>query len=94
MNKIVEFEVHAWIRLLQRASLYGLTYVDARNRVIETVKLGKESKRKHLARHGGNKTYHKYFADNLSFYVICKEKVFRENREYWIKTVIIEEGRE
>ncbi|MBI4449266.1 hypothetical protein HY641_04550, partial [Candidatus Woesearchaeota archaeon] len=40
-----------------------------------------------------HRTYCRYFADNLCFYVICKERWDGEWHEISIKTVIIEVGR-
>ncbi|PIU21881.1 MAG: hypothetical protein COT15_00050 [Candidatus Diapherotrites archaeon CG08_land_8_20_14_0_20_34_12] len=90
----IKFEAHAFARLIQRSCQYGLSWREARERIIETIRNGKESKRKHLSKKREHKTYCKYFADNLSFYVICKEKKFSEYKKYWVKTVIIETGRE
>lgn len=77
--------------MLERGSKFGLDYYTTKERSFETVKLGKLAKRKHLSK---NKTYYSYFKDNLSFYVICKEKEFDKYVKILIKTVIIETGRE
>lgn len=92
MLKSVKFGAHAFDRLIQRSCQYGLSWREARDRVFETIKTGKKSKRKHKSRIRGRTTYYRYFNDNLSFYVICKENI-GVNKKYLIKTVIIEQGR-
>ena len=91
-RKIVDIEVHALFRMLERGSEFGLSYYETKDRAFKTAKLGKLAKRKHLSRR--NKTYYQYFKDNLSFYVICQEEEFKEYVKCLIKTVIIEKGRE
>ena len=91
-KKIIDIETHAFFRMLERGSKFGLDYYDTKNRVFETAKLGKLSKRRHLSKK--NKTYFRYFKDNLSFYVICREKKFGDYIKCLIRTVIIERGRQ
>jgi len=88
----MDIETHAFFRILERGSEFGLSYYEIKDRVFKTVRLGKLAKRKHLSRK--NKTYYQYFKDNLSFYVICQEGEFEDYIKYLIKTVIIEKGRE
>jgi len=91
-KKIIDIETHAFFRMLERGSEFGLDYYETKERTFKTVKLSKKAKRKHLSEK--NKTYYHYFHDNLSFYVICQEKEFENYIKYLIRTVIIEEGRE
>lgn len=91
-KKIIDIESHAFFRMLERGSEFGLDYYETKDRVFRTVRLGKSAKRKHKSRE--NKTYYQYFKDNLSFYAICQEREFEDSIRYLIKTVIIEEGRE
>ena len=74
--------------MLERGLQHRLDYHETKNRVYNTVRSAKFSKRKHLSRR--HKTYYNYFNDNLSFYVICKE----HKNQILIKTVIIEKGKE
>jgi len=91
-KKIIDIEVHALFRALERGSEFGLNYYETKDRAFKTAKLGKLAKRKHLSRK--NRTYYRYFKDNLSFYVIYPEEEFEEYIKCLIKTVIIEKGRE
>jgi len=91
-KKIIDIETHALFRMLERGSEFGLNYYETKDRAFKTARLGKQAKRKHLSRK--NKTYHHYFQDNLSFYVICEEKEFEEYTKCLVRTVIIEQGRE
>lgn len=91
-KKIIDIESHALFRMLERGSEFGLDYYDTKNRAFKTVRRGKLAKRKHPSR--DNNTYHQYFKDNPSFYVICQEKEFGDYIKCLIRTVIIEEGRE
>ncbi len=91
-KKIIDIEAHAFFRMLERGSEFGLSYFETKDRAFKTVRLGKLAKRKHLSKK--NKTYCQFFKDNLSFYVICHEKEFKEYVKCLIKTVIIEKGRE
>lgn len=93
MLKSIKFEAHALIRLTQRSARYGLSHEEAKERVIETIKAGKKSQRKHKSRIRRRTAYYRYFSDNLSFYVICKENKFGMGKKYIVKTVIIEKGR-
>ena len=90
-RKIIDIEAHAFIRMLERGSEFGLDYYETKDRTFKTVKLSRLSK-KH--RSNKNKTYYHYFNDNLSFYVICQEKEFEDYVKCLIRTVIIEQGRE
>lgn len=89
----IVIEKHAFFRLIQRAEKHGLSYEEAEERAFSTVKKGKLSKRKHLPQKKEDLTFYNYFQDNLSFYVICKEKI-NKVKKIKIKTVIIEEGKE
>ncbi len=91
-KKIIDIEAHAFSRMLERGSKFGLDYYNTKDRVFETVRLGRLSKRKHLSKK--NKTYYQYFKDNLSLYVICQEEELRDYIKCLIRTVIIEKGRE
>ena len=91
-KKIIDIEAHAFFRMLERGSEFGLDYYETKDRAFKAVESDKLSKRKHLSKK--NKTYYHYFEDNLSFYVICQEKEFEEYIKCLIKTVIIEKGRE
>lgn len=91
-KKIVDIETHAFFRMLERGSKFGLDYYETKHRALGTVRLGKLSKRKHLSKR--NKTYYQYFKDNLSFYVISQEKEYDDYIKCLIRTVIIEIGRE
>ena len=92
MKKIIDIETHAFFRMLERGLKFGLDYYETKERAFSTVRLGKLARRKHLS--SMHKTFYQYFKDNLSFYVICKEKIFEEYKKYLVKTVIIERGRE
>lgn len=89
---IIDIEAHALFRTLERGLKFGLNYYETKERVFKAVRVGKLAKRKHLSTEG--KTYYHYFQDNLSFYVICREKELEEYVKMVIKTVIIEQGRE
>ena len=91
-RKIIDVEEHAFLRAEERGRKYGLNYLETRERIFRTVKQGHLAKRKHLSAKG--KTYYLYFNDNLSFYVIAREREGEEYIHILIKTVIIEEGRE
>jgi len=91
MKKIVIIEDHALVRLHERAELFGLSPEEAKERVLLTAKFGTLTKRKHISEH--HETYQLYFKDNLTFYVICQEKIFAYYILSAIKTVIIEKGR-
>lgn len=90
--KIIDIEAHAFFRMLERGSEFGLDYYETKERAFKTAGLGKKAKRKHISKE--NITYCCYFEDNLTFYVICQEKEFERYVKCLIKTVIIEEGRE
>jgi len=92
MKIIIDIESHAFFRMLERGQKFGLDYYNAKERTFSTVRLGRLAKRKHLS--ANYMTFNQYFKDNLSFYVICKEKIFENYKKYLIKTVIIEKGRE
>ncbi|MBN1645358.1 hypothetical protein JW851_04985 [Candidatus Woesearchaeota archaeon] len=87
-KKIIDIESHAFFRMLERGTQYGLEFRETKNRAYNTIKLGKLSKRKHFSKK--HKTYYNYFNDNLSFYVICKEY----KNQILIRTIIIEKGKE
>ena len=91
-RKIIDIEAHALFRVLERGSKFGLNYYETKERAFSAVRLGKLAERKHLSKKF--KTYYNYSKDNLSFYVICQEKEFKDYIKHLIKTVIIEEGRE
>ncbi len=89
---IIDIEAHALFGTLERGLKFWLNYYEAKERAFKAVRAGKPAKRKHLSKKG--KTYYYYFQDNLSFYVICREKELEEYVKIVIKTVIIEIGRE
>lgn len=91
-QKIIDIDAHAFFRMLERGIQFGLDHYETKERAFETVKNAQISTRKH--RSNKNTTYYKYFNDNLSFYVVCKQKEFDEHILAVIKTVIIETGRE
>ena len=91
-KKIIDIEAHALFRMLERGSEFGLDYYETKDRAFKTVRLSKLAKRKHISKK--NKTYCRYFKDNLSFYVICQEKEFDKYVKCLIRTVVIEKGRE
>ena len=91
-KKIIDIESHSFLRMLERGAEFNLDYYECRDRTFQTVRLGKQAKRKHKSRH--NVTYYNYFRDNISFYVICLERDCGNFIKVLIKTVIIERGRE
>lgn len=91
-DKVIDIEAHAFLRMLERGAKFGLSYYECKDRAFKSVRLGNLAKRKHLSKN--YITYYNYFHDNLSFYVICKEKHRDEFIKALIKTVIIEKGRE
>lgn len=91
-EKIIAVDTHAFYRTVERGIKFGLDYYETRSRVFQTVREGHLSIRKHLSKI--HKTYHKYFNDNISFYVVCKEKEYKDCIKCLIKTIIIEVGRE
>ena len=90
-KKIIDIEAHAFFRLMERGTQFGLSFEESKERAYQAVKNGKISVRKHPSRKG--RTYCCYFKDNLSFYVMCQEKEYDDYVKVLIKTVIIEEGR-
>lgn len=74
--------------MLERGLKYGLDYYETKDRAYTTIRTGKIANRKHSS--GRYSTYYRYFNDNMSFYVICREL----RNQVLIKTVIIEEGKE
>lgn len=94
MRKAIRFSEHAIMRLMQRSQRYGLSHIEARSRAIQAIRLGIQSKRRHIAWKQHHCTYRSYFKDGLSFYVICEEKRHNDFIECLVKTVIIEIGRE
>ena len=92
MEKVIDIDAHAFLRLLDRGGKYGLNYYETKEKIFQTVRIGNLAKRKHLSKK--HKTYYNYFKDNLSFYVICQERRFEDYTKILIKSVIIEEGRE
>ncbi len=91
-KKIIDIEAHALFRMLERGQQFNLSYDETQERAFKAVQTGNLAKRKHFSSRG--KTYYHYFQDNLSFYVICRERELEEYLKILIKTVIIEEGRE
>ncbi|MEK6939458.1 MAG: hypothetical protein AABX31_01905 [Nanoarchaeota archaeon] len=90
-KKIIDIEAHAFFRLMERGTQFGLSFEETKERSFNAVRNGKLSVRKHKSRKG--KTYYHYFNDNLSFYVMCQEREYDDYIKVLIKTVIIEEGR-
>jgi hypothetical protein len=91
-KKVIDIETHSFFRMMERGVKYGLSYEETKKRAYNAVRKGTQAKRKHASKQGP--TYYYYFQDNLSFYVICKEKEFVDYIKSVIRTVIIEEGRE
>lgn len=91
-DKIIDIDAHAFFRMLERGTTHGLDLHETKERAFQTVREGKKAIRKHLSEQ--SLTYYHYFHDNLSFYVICKEKEFPNYIKIFIKTVIIEKGRQ
>ncbi len=91
-EKIIDIDTHAFFRMLERGTGYGLDFHETKERAFQTVRLGSQAIKKHQSKQGP--TYYHYFHDNLSFYVICKEKEFPTYIKTLIKTVIIEKGRQ
>jgi hypothetical protein len=91
-EKIIDIESHALFRMLERGSQFCLSYYETKEMAFAAVRNGCMAKRKHISK--DYTTYYHYFANNLSFYVICNEKECRDYIKCLIKTVIIEEGRE
>ncbi|HLC85183.1 MAG TPA: hypothetical protein VJH22_05315 [Candidatus Nanoarchaeia archaeon] len=90
---ILAFDPHALFRLEQRASEFGLSLEEAEKRATETVLRGNQSSWRHPSQH--HITYHHYFADNISFYVICEKNPWPGKQPtHLIHTVIIQRGRE
>lgn len=85
--KDVLIETHALLRAVERGANFNLSYEKASKRIFETIRKGRTSKKHRSYR---NRAKCLYFDDNLTFYVVFKEM---KNRIY-VKTVIIEEGRE
>ena len=78
--------------MMLRAVSLNIDEYEAKKRAYQTVINGKKSAKKH--RKKGSTTYHQYFSDNSSFYVVCSEFICSNMLIIKIKTVIIEEGRE
>ncbi len=91
-KKIIDIDAHSFLRMLKRSTEFGIDFYDIKQRAFETVRFGKLAKRKHLSKKYN--TYYQYFNDNLSFYVICKKIEKQDHIKCFIKTVIIEQGRE
>lgn len=85
MNKEIIFNSHAYERISFRGTKFNLTPLETRERIFKTIFVGKE--KKYSKKH---KTKYLYFKDNLSFYVIYKEK----EKAIYVKTIIIKKGRE
>lgn len=86
MKKIV-IETHAVKRAVERGLKFDLGYPETLSRVFETARKGRIAG-KHKSSKNATKCL--YFSDNLTFYVVVNER----KSCIWIKTVIIEEGRE
>ena len=85
--KDILIETHALLRAAERGIKFNLSYEETRKRIFDAVRKGKTSRKHHSHK---NKTKSLYFNDNFTFYVVFKET---KNKIY-VKTVIIEEGRE
>lgn len=92
MEREIDFDTHALLRLVERGQQFGLNCYECHERVMQAICSRKPARWKHLSRK--YKTYHCYFNDNLSFFVVCKEKVISKKLNITVKTVIIEEGKE
>jgi len=90
-EKRISVDEHASYPMFARGQLFGLGEHDLRERVLQTIRRGRVPHRHRSRKH---ETYHQYFHDNISIYVICEEKEQREYIKCIIKTVIIERGRE
>ena len=91
-RKVIDIESHAFFRMIERGSEFGLSYYETKEMAFRTVRLGRLARRKHISQK--NRTYYHFFHDNISFYVVCQEKEFEEYIKCLIRTVIIEKGRE
>ncbi len=89
---VIDFDPHALYRLYERGSQFGLDPYEAQRRAQETILSGQFASRKHLSKI--HRTYYRYFSDNLSFYVVCKEIDLDEPTTHLVKTIIIERGRQ
>lgn len=84
---IIDIDEHALFRIQERGPQFNLNENEITERIIQTIKIGNQS-RKHKSRI--YKTNYLYFSDNISLYVIFKQK----KNHFFVKTIIIEEGRE
>ena len=91
-KKVIDIDAHAFFRMVERGIQVGLNLHETQQRAFQTVRAGKCSHHKHKSKY--HTTYYSYSNDNLSFYVICKEKPCEDYVKVLIKTVIIERGRE
>ena len=89
-ERIIEFEVHAMHRMLQRSAKFGLDYFETEFRAKQTVKNAIKSKRV-ISKYP---VYYQYFPDGLGFYAVCKERAFEDAVYVRVITVIIQRGRE
>lgn len=87
--KRVFFDYHASKRMLQRGLEFNLDICDTKQRIYETVLCGIISRAKNSRK---RTVFYKYFNDNISFFVFCKEN--KRRGSYEVKSVIIQEGRE
>ncbi|MCX6709617.1 MAG: hypothetical protein NTV63_01515 [Candidatus Woesearchaeota archaeon] len=86
MKEII-IEIHAVKRAMERGLKFNLGYPETLSRVFEAARKGRIASR-HKSKENTIKCL--YFSDNLTFYVVVNER----KSCIWIKTVIIEEGRE
>lgn len=91
-QRIIVIEPHALLRIEERGALFGLTPWETKRRVEETIRRGICSKRKHKSRK--HETYYRYFEDGIAVYAICKENAQVDRITTWVKTIIVEAGRE
>jgi len=91
-KKVIDIDAHAFFRMVERGIRFGLNLYETQQRAFQTVRAGKCSNYKHKSKH--HTTYYSYFHDNLSFYVVCKEKLCESYIKVLIKTIIVERGRE
>jgi len=89
-KRVIEFEVHALHRMLQRGAKFSLNYFETESRVKRVIQHAVKSQ-KRISKYI---VYHRYFNDDLTFYVICKKREFQEIVHIRIITIIIRRGRE
>jgi hypothetical protein len=87
MQEKIHVDKHAAYRIIARACEFGLDLDETNARIRHTIVEGHQAKR-HCSRR--NTTKCRYFSDNLTFFVVFH----RKKEDLYIKTVIIEYGRQ